>query len=149
MDCSELSPQGRRSPLCSSVFEVRSTMRTLLRSSYRSVSISKKNSGIRTYSFLSRALRLLDRSCAWAVIAIFAALGAVNAAQAQTAHFSYSLLGLGAGYSGPEGVAVDSSGNVYVADKNASAVYEMPAGCTAASCMTSLGGGFKEPTGVA
>jgi hypothetical protein len=46
-------------------------------------------------------------------------------------------------------VAVDGSGNVYVADSNNNAVKEMPAGCTSSSCVTTLGGGFSYPTGVA
>jgi DNA-binding beta-propeller fold protein YncE len=46
-------------------------------------------------------------------------------------------------------VAVDGSGNVYVADYGHNAVKEMPAGCTSSSCVTTLGGGFSYPTGVA
>jgi len=52
-------------------------------------------------------------------------------------------------------VAVDESGNVYVADTNNSAVKEMPPGCTSANytnnlcTITTLGGGFKTPFGVA
>jgi streptogramin lyase len=46
---------------------------------------------------------------------------------------------LGGGFSNPYGVAVDGSGNVYVA--NAS-VNEMPPGCASSSCVTTLGGGF-------
>jgi hypothetical protein len=56
---------------------------------------------------------------------------------------------LGGGFSGPNGVAVDGSGNVYVADYNNSAVKEMPAACTSSSCVTTLGGGFSYPAGVA
>ena len=56
---------------------------------------------------------------------------------------------LGGGFSGPEGVAVDGAGNVYVADLNANEVKEMPAGCASSSCVTVLGGGFHEPHGVA
>ncbi len=56
---------------------------------------------------------------------------------------------LGGGFSVPWGVAVDASGNVYVADEAVGAVKEMPAGCASASCVTTLGGGFASPTGVA
>jgi sugar lactone lactonase YvrE len=58
---------------------------------------------------------------------------------------------LGGGFNEPMGVAVDGSGNVYVADSNQSnsAVKEMPAGCASSSCVTTLGGGFWGPTGVA
>jgi len=35
---------------------------------------------------------------------------------AQTAHFSYAQVTLGSGFSYPDGVAVDKSGNVFVAD---------------------------------
>jgi hypothetical protein len=44
---------------------------------------------------------------------------------------------------------VDLSGNVYVADKNNQAVKEMPAGCASSACVTTLGGGFFNPQGVA
>jgi len=70
-------------------------------------------------------------------------------AGAQTAAFSYAITALGGGFSSPTGVAVDGSGNVYVADESNSAVKEMPAGCTSSSCVTTLGGGFSQPFGVA
>ena len=38
------------------------------------------------------------------------------AARAQTASFNYPITTLGGGFNSPEGVAVDGSGNVYVAD---------------------------------
>jgi hypothetical protein len=46
-------------------------------------------------------------------------------------------------------VAVDGHGNVYVADIGDNAVKEMPPGCTSSSCVTTLGGGFRFPEGVA
>ena len=49
----------------------------------------------------------------------------------------------------PRGVAVDGSGNVYVADQANNAVKEMPPGCASSSCVTTLGGGFSQPYGVA
>ena len=63
---------------------------------------------------------------------------------------------LGGGFDSPAGLAVDGSGNVYVANSNSpsndggvNGVEEMPAGCASSSCVTSLGGGFSEPSGVA
>ena len=56
---------------------------------------------------------------------------------------------LGGGFNIPEGLAVDGSGNVYVADRSNNAVKEMPAGCASSSCVTTLGGGFSQPIGVA
>ena len=62
---------------------------------------------------------------------------------------------LGGGFIVPQGVAVDSSGNVFVADEgtgySGSAVYKIPPGCATSSCVLTLGGGFAffEPAGVA
>jgi streptogramin lyase len=56
---------------------------------------------------------------------------------------------LGGGFTYPEGVAVDGTGNVYIADTENNAVKEMPPGCASSSCVTTLGGGFTNPYGVA
>jgi uncharacterized repeat protein (TIGR03803 family) len=56
---------------------------------------------------------------------------------------------LGGGFDLPRGVAVDSSGNIYVVDTLHNAVTEMPPGCTSSTCVTTLGGGFHQPYGVA
>lgn len=56
---------------------------------------------------------------------------------------------LGGGFNGASGVAVDASGNAYVADSANNAVKKIPVGCTSASCVTPLGGGFNTPVGVA
>ena len=56
---------------------------------------------------------------------------------------------LGGGFSTPEAVAVDGSGNVYVADFSNNVVKEMPAGCVSSGCVTTLGSGFAGPTSVA
>ena len=68
---------------------------------------------------------------------------------AQTASFSPTITTLGGGFDFSVGVAVDGSGNVYVADDGNSAVKEMPAGCVSSSCVTTLGGGINNPVGVA
>ena len=44
---------------------------------------------------------------------------------------------------------MDGSGNVFVADTLNSAVKEVPLGCTSADCVTTVGGGFNQPYGVA
>jgi sugar lactone lactonase YvrE len=51
-----------------------------------------------------------------------------------------------AGLTAPTGVAVDASGNTFVADKTGNAVYEYPAGGGAA---VSIGSSLSSPTGVA
>ena len=84
-----------------------------------------------------------------AAVAAALVLGGSPAARAQTANFAGVLSTLGGGFSQPFGVAIDGSGNVYVADQYATVVYEMPAGCASASCVTPLGGGFGQPDGVA
>jgi hypothetical protein len=89
----------------------------------------------------------------------FAALGCLlvlatggTVAMAQTAaQFSYAIVPLGGGGNGnyATGLAVDGSGNLYVAYTSADAVKEIPAGCTSTSCVITLGGGFSQPGGVA
>jgi streptogramin lyase len=54
---------------------------------------------------------------------------------------------LGGGFFTPWGVAVDTSGNVYVAasgvaDSEVGEVFEMPSGCSSSSCVTQLGGAY-------
>jgi sugar lactone lactonase YvrE len=56
---------------------------------------------------------------------------------------------LGGGIQSPGGVAVDRSGNVYVADSHDRVLKKIPPGCASAICVRSLGGGFKYPSGVA
>ena len=56
---------------------------------------------------------------------------------------------LGGGFNDPAGVAVDGSGNVYVADLGNKEVKEMPAGCASSSCVTVLGTGFNSLFGLA
>ena len=57
---------------------------------------------------------------------------------------------LGGGFTAPYGVAVDGSGNIFVADSGKRAVYEVPAGCAAASCVELFSSlTFFSPEGVA
>ena len=71
----------------------------------------------------------------------------VNAG-AQTAHFSYAQSTLGSGFSNPFGVAVDGSGNVFVADNANSAVKEILA-AGGYTTVNTLGSGFTYPRAVA
>src|SRR5258706_354912 len=70
---------------------------------------------------------------------------------AQTAHFSGVVKTLGSGYNNPVGVAVDGSGNVFVADSNNNAVKEIVAagGYTTVSTLAVANGNFSFPFGVA
>jgi DNA-binding beta-propeller fold protein YncE len=75
--------------------------------------------------------------------------GSAIGASAQTAHFSYALSAIGSGFANPLGVAMDSSGNIYVGDYGNNAVKEVPAGCTSAGCIVTLPGTYNNPMGVA
>ncbi|MGB8259299.1 MAG: NHL repeat-containing protein, partial [Terracidiphilus sp.] len=96
-----------------------------------------------------RRQRLNARTAFWAVLTLLPFAPHVFS---QGAAEPTSYLGplLGGGFASPTGVAVDVSGNVYVADKRSGLVTEMPAGCASSSCLTVLGGDtFKAPSGVA
>ncbi len=70
---------------------------------------------------------------------------------AQTAHFS-PVSTLGSGFNQPVGVAVDASGDVFVADSSHNAVKEIVAVggvVTSSSTVNTVGSGFSEPFGVA
>jgi sugar lactone lactonase YvrE len=54
---------------------------------------------------------------------------------------------IGKGYQSPAGVAVDGSGNIYVADPDSNAVYKYAAGSTTTG--TAVGTGLSAPNGVA
>jgi streptogramin lyase len=84
---------------------------------------------------------------ALAVLFLSALVGLAPTAEAQTAHFS-SITTLGSGFNQPYGVAVDGSGNVFVADQGNNAVKEI---LTAGGYTTvnTLGSGFINPVGVA
>jgi CSLREA domain-containing protein len=55
----------------------------------------------------------------------------------------------GGGFGNLDGVAVDASGNIYVADLGNNVLKMMPSGCTSSSCVTTLATGFNNPYGVA
>jgi streptogramin lyase len=82
------------------------------------------------------------------VLCLSALGGLVSSAEAQTAHFSWAITSLGSGFNGPGGVAVDASGNIFVADTGNSAVGEILASSGYTSVI-SLGSGFNSPQGVA
>jgi hypothetical protein len=52
---------------------------------------------------------------------------------------------LGGGFEHASDLALDGSGNIYVADSVNDAVKEMPPGCVSSACVTTLGGGFFRP----
>ncbi len=60
-------------------------------------------------------------------MACLCAPGALAGALAQTAHFSSAIRPLGSGFSHPYGLAVDSAGNVFIADSGSGTVKEMVA----------------------
>ncbi|MGO9228193.1 MAG: Ig-like domain repeat protein [Bryobacteraceae bacterium] len=74
------------------------------------------------------------------LIPILCAVGFTPAA-AQTA--------IGGGFKQPQGVAVDRSGNVFVADTGNGQVKVVPPGCVSSGCVLPLGGSFTSPDAVA
>jgi sugar lactone lactonase YvrE len=76
------------------------------------------------------------------------AISALKPASAGVAAAAYSInpVYLGSGFSNPTDVAVDASGNVYIADQLNNAVKKIPAG---GGAPVILGSGFNEPTAVA
>ena len=45
-------------------------------------------------------------------------------------------------------IALDGANNVYVAEPEINIVQELPAGCNASTCVTTIGGGFNMPWGL-
>jgi hypothetical protein len=76
-------------------------------------------------------------------------LGLMGNAGAQTAHFSGAQFTVGGGFAQVWDVAVNGSGNVFVADPDYNAVKEIPSGCTSSTCVKTLGSGFQSPFAVA
>jgi streptogramin lyase len=73
----------------------------------------------------------------------------IVAAAARSVQAQYVGNRLGGGFADPHGLAVDGSGNVYVADFGNNAIKEIPPGCASSTCVITLGGGFDQPWGVA
>lgn len=96
-----------------------------------------------------RTSRRLVCLCAVLVLSL---CGGVNIASAQSQYFSGVQTTLGSGFRMPTGVAVDSSGNVYVADFANGAVKEILAvngSVPASPVIRILGGKFSYPAAVA
>src|SRR5258707_13379459 len=74
--------------------------------------------------------------------------GLACSAEGQTAHFSWAISPLGNGFNSPEGVAVDASGDIFVADYGNNAVKEILAAGGYTTIKT-LGSGFNSPQGIA
>jgi len=88
------------------------------------------------------------RVLALGVLYLGALSGFAPSAEAQTAHFSGAMSTLGSGFSIPYGVAVDGSGNVFVADRGNNAVKEILA-AGGYTIVNTVGSGFNFPEGVA
>jgi DNA-binding beta-propeller fold protein YncE len=88
----------------------------------------------------------------FAVIGFCLACTQPTSLDAQLAHFSGAVRPLGSGFTSPAGVAVDGSGNVFVADFGSNTVKEILAvngSIPASPAINTLGSGFNEPQGVA
>src|SRR3982074_87688 len=89
------------------------------------------------------------RSVLAVVVLCLSALGGfAPSAEAQTAHFSWAISTLGSGFNSPKGVAVDASGNIFVADTGNNAVKEILA-ASGYITINTLGTGFSSPVGIA
>jgi streptogramin lyase len=82
------------------------------------------------------------------VLCLSALVGFAPSAEAQTAHFSWAMTTLGSGFTSPQAVAVDASGNVFVADSSSSTVKEIVA-ASGYITINTLGNGFSSPAGIA
>jgi sugar lactone lactonase YvrE len=85
---------------------------------------------------------------ALAVLCLSALVGFAPSAEAQTAHFSWAMTTVGSGFTSPQAVAVDASGNVFVADSSSSTVKEIVA-ASGYTTISTLGSGFSSPAGIA
>src|ERR1700744_4530781 len=76
-------------------------------------------------------------------VALLVVLGGAlcgSVAQAQTAYFGGAQTTLISGLSGPQGIAMDASGDIFYAQysEGSAGVYEIPAGCTSSSCIKTI-----------
>jgi len=118
---------------------------------FRTPFVAFKSSSSHSANLLHNQVRRLAASRLAMAMLVFAGLVCCSAV-AQTAHFSGVQRTPANGFAWPAGVAVDSSGNVYVADTGHNAVKEMLAvdGVIPASpTIVTLGSGFSVPNGVA
>jgi len=90
---------------------------------------------LRRHNFMRHATSLIST-----LIPILCAVGFTPAA-AQTP--------IGGGFNAPQGVAVDRSGNVFVADTGNGRVKVVPPGCVTSGCVLPLGGSFTNPNALA
>ena len=68
----------------------------------------------------------------------------------QVSFLPSTLTVLGGGFNGPQNLAVNALGDIFVGDTYNYAVKEIPPGCTTAGCVTTLvASGFNEPDGIA
>lgn len=86
----------------------------------------------------------------WGNSAIYEIPAGCTSADYTASSCTVMMLGGEGTFNHPSGVAVDGSGNIYVADSNNQAVKEMAAGCASSACVVTLGGGFSfgTPQGV-
>ncbi len=98
--------------------------------------------------FLGFVRKLLHPTGLAAGLLLVTALSCCAAAEAQSAYFSGQAAGIGSGFNTPSGVAVDASGNVFVADPANNAVQEIVAAGGYVTVNT-IGSGFSAPNAVA
>ena len=98
--------------------------------------------------FLGFVRKLLHPTGLAAGLLLVTALSCCAAAEAQSAYFSGQAAGIGSGFNTPSGVAVDASGNVFVADPANNAVQEIVAAGGYVTVYT-IGSGFSAPNAVA
>ena len=92
----------------------------------------------------------------WLALVLLAAWASLATAHAETAHAGANVM-VSSGFSIPESVAVDTSGDIFVADHGNNAVYEIVAGSngnppgvvSSSSAVNMVGSGFSGPYGVA
>jgi streptogramin lyase len=83
-----------------------------------------------------------------AMLCLSALVLSAASAGAQTAHFSWAITTVGSGFTSPQAVAVDASGNVIVADGSSGTVKKFLA-ASGYTTSSTVGSGFSGPFGVA